>query len=132
MRGVREGAFGIAVAEGAVAGEIAAQAVVQHRRVGVERGNRIGDRRQRFVIDLDQIERVFGLIAAGRDDDGHRLADVAHAIDRDRPAFDRRAHADHQARGMRHDVGAGNDGGNARRRRCGAGPNGGNVRVRMR
>ena len=90
VRGLRQHLLGIAVAEAAFAGEIAAQALVQHRLRRIERRERIDHRGQRLVVDLDQVERVFGEIAVGGDDDRDRLADITHPADRDRPAFDRR------------------------------------------
>ncbi len=107
-------ALGIAVAEGAVADEIRPQRLVQRRLSGVERGERIDNGRQRPVIDVDQLERVFREIAVARHHDRDRLADIAHAPDRDRPAFDRRLHADREARRQRLDLGAGDHGGDAR------------------
>ena len=81
----------------------------------IERGERIDDGRQRLVVDLDQFERVFGEIAVARDHDRDRLADIAHAVDGNRPAFDRRLHADHQRGGQLRHFGGGDDGGDARR-----------------
>ena len=52
--------------------------------------------RQRLVVDLDQLQRVLGEIAVRRDDHRDRLADIAHALDRDRPALDVRLHAGEQ------------------------------------
>ena len=56
---------------------------MQDRRFGRERRDRIDHGGQRAVVDLDQVERVFGEIAVRRDDDRDRLADIAHAVDRD-------------------------------------------------
>lgn len=41
------------------------------------------------VAHVDQINRVFGKITIGRRHDRHGLADIAHATNRHRPAFDR-------------------------------------------
>ena len=73
-------------------------AFVQHRRCRLERVGGIDDGRQRLVVDLDQLQRILGEIAVRRDHDRDRLADIAHALDRDRPAFDRRLHAGEQRR----------------------------------
>ena len=44
----------------------------------------VGDRRQRLVVDLDRVGRVAREVAVLGDDDRHRVADVAHRVDRDR------------------------------------------------
>ena len=41
---------------------------------------RIHDRRQRLVVDVDQVDRVVGLVRRLGDDDGDRVADVAHDV----------------------------------------------------
>ena len=73
----------------------------------LKRGERIDDRRQRPIIDFDQLKRILGEITVDRDHDCDRLADVAHALDCDRPAFDRCLDADCKACRQRLDVGAG-------------------------
>ena len=45
---------------------------------------RVGDDRQRLVVDLHQVERVLGQVAALGDHEGHRLADVADLLSRER------------------------------------------------
>ena len=115
VRGLCKHLFWIAVAEAAFAGEIAVQAFMQHRLRRIERRERIDHRRQRLVVDLDQVERVLGEIAVGGDDDRDRLADIAHAADRDRPAFDRRLDPDRKACRQRGYLVAGDDGDDARR-----------------
>ena len=57
---------------------------MDHRRLGIERGFRIGDRGQRLVVDLDQFAAVLGLRARARDHGGDRLALPAGALDGDR------------------------------------------------
>ena len=57
---------------------------MDHRRLGVERGFRIGDGGQRLVIDLDQLAGVLGLRARARDHGADRLALPAGALDGDR------------------------------------------------
>jgi len=52
-RRLGEGALGIAVAERALAGEIAAEAGVQHRRIGGQGRLRIDHCRQWPVLDID-------------------------------------------------------------------------------
>ena len=88
---------------------------MQRRQLRIKRGDRIDDRRQRLVIDFDQLKRVLGEVAVGCDHDRHRLTDIAHAAGGDRPAFDRRLDADHKrGRQLRH-LGGGDDGGDAAR-----------------
>ncbi len=86
---------------------------MQQRTGRIECIDRIDDRGQRFVVDLDQIERVLRQIAICRDDDRNRLADVAHTVDCDRPTFDRRLHAGDKARRERRDIRTGENRGNA-------------------
>ena len=40
----------------------------------------IGNCRERFVVNLNQSRRIFGEIAIRRNDQRHRLADVANPI----------------------------------------------------
>ena len=64
------------VKEGFVAGVV----VPHRRRAGGER-RRGGDHRgQRLVVDLDQLGRVLGLVQRVGDDEGDRVADIAHAL----------------------------------------------------
>ena len=131
-RGIGKRAFRIAVAEQSLAREVRAKAVVQHRLRWIERGQRVDNCGQRLVVDLDQVERVLGEITVGRDDHGHRLADIAHPVDGDRPAFDRRLDADHQAGGEGSDILAGQHDGHAGRVACRLGSDGRDSRMRMR
>ena len=94
---------------------------MQQRLRRIERRLGVNHRRQRLVVDLDQVEGVLGEITVGGDDDGHRLADIADLADSDGPTFDRRLDPDHQAGGgCRHVVG-GQYGGHARRLARGVG-----------
>ena len=99
-----ESALAIAVTEGAFARDVGTQTLVQDRLRGVERGERVDNRGQQIVIDLDKVERVLGGVAAARDNDRHRLADIADAVNGNRPALDRRFHADDQAGGQGGDI----------------------------
>ncbi len=63
MRGFGEGGLGIAVAKAAVADEVAASLVVQHRRIGFEARQGIDDAWQRPVFDLDGVQPVLGEVA---------------------------------------------------------------------
>ena len=58
--GVGESALGIAVTEGAFARDVGTQTFMQDRLRRVERGERVNNRGQRLVIDLDKVERVLG------------------------------------------------------------------------
>ena len=107
MRGGRECGFRIAVAERAVARDVRAEPVMQHGAVGFERIGRPQGDRQRLVIDLDQLQRVLGEVTVRRHHHGDRLADIAHALDRDRPALDVRLHAGEQRRPERGHLGRG-------------------------
>jgi hypothetical protein len=109
-----EGRRGVAVTERAVARDIGAELVMQGRRARRERGERIDERGQRIVIDFDEIERVLGEIAIGGHHDRDRLAHVARALDRDRPAFERRPQHGDEGRGQRRDFGPGDHRGDAR------------------
>ena len=93
----REGAFRIAVAEGALAREVAAEARMQHRRLRRQGRTRIDDGGERPVVGLDEIERVLRHIAVACHHQCYGLADIAHPVGGDRPAFDRRLDADDEA-----------------------------------
>ena len=101
---VGESALAIAVTEGAFARDVGMQTLVQDRLRGVERGERVDNRGQQIVIDLDKVERVLSGVAAARDNDRHRLANIANAVNGNRPALDRRFHADDQAGGQGGDI----------------------------
>jgi hypothetical protein len=79
--------------------EIRGQRRVDFDRIFQKRLLEIRHRRQRLVVDLDELRRVLGEIAAGGDDAGHRVAVEAHLVDgqgrhlhRVQP-LDRRRHA---------------------------------------
>jgi hypothetical protein len=63
--------------------EIVAELGVDHRRRRIERGLRIGDRRELLVFDVNKLASVFRL-GAVRHDGADRLALPACALDRDR------------------------------------------------
>ena len=73
-----------AVAECVVEREVVGRLRPDRRRTRRERLEHVGDRGQRLVLDLDR----FGAVARRREALGHhhgdRLADIAHAIDRER------------------------------------------------
>ena len=57
--------------------DVSAGGGVEHRHARIGRAARVGDDGQKLPVDLDQLQRVLGEIAAGRDHEGDRLADVA-------------------------------------------------------
>jgi hypothetical protein len=60
----------------------------------------IDDRRKRFDLDIDQIERVLGNLARLRDDDRDRLADETDLVGGDRP-LQKALHARHRRKPQR-------------------------------
>ena len=59
---------------------------MQLRGISRLRGTRIGDRRQRLIVDLDTLGRIRRLLAGLGDHCCHRLADMAHGVARQRKA----------------------------------------------
>ena len=56
-----------------------------HEVLGVGgRGGEVDDGLPRLVLDLDQLARVLGRVAALGDDERDRVTDVAHVADRER------------------------------------------------
>ena len=64
--------------------EIVAERGVDHRRLGIERGFRIGDRGQGLVGHVDKLAGVLGLRARARDHGADGFALPAGALDRER------------------------------------------------
>ena len=104
-----------AVSKRAVACDIRPKTVVQRRLRRVEGRERIDDGGQRLVIDVDELKSVFRAIAVGCDDDGDGFPDVAHPIDGDRPALNRRLDTHHKARAEGGHIDRGDDTHDARR-----------------
>ena len=110
----------IAGSERALEGEIVAKLGMNHRRRLVERGFRVGYRRQRLIVHVNKRARIFCFGAGAGDDRAHRLALPAGAVDGDgvlRRRFDAlevRQHADPR-RDHLGKLGAGNDGDHAGR-----------------
>ena len=102
---------------------------MQDRRIRRRGSDRIHNGGQRAIAHFDQFKGVFGAIAVGSDDHRDGLSDVAHPADRDRPAFERRLHADHETRCQRFHVVAGEHRGHAIGRARGAAIDGFNVRM---
>src|SRR5262245_65858163 len=76
-----ERAVGIAVEEGTMLDDIAAELLVQYRSIGCDCRFRLDDRRQRSVLHVNQIDRIFRNIAARCHYYSHGFAKVTHAID---------------------------------------------------
>src|SRR5262245_1709714 len=97
MSGLCKRAIGVAVAEGAFACDVRAKTLVQGQLFWIECGEGIDDGRLRLVVDLDELQSVFGEVPVARQHDRDRLADITGALDGDRPAFDRRLHTRDEA-----------------------------------
>ena len=83
--------------------------------LGLRRRYRVDDRRQHLVGHLDEVGGVLGPVAIGRGDRDHRLADIAHLVDREAVIVDRVLEADDHRIGLGRHVRAGHDGENPRR-----------------
>ena len=68
--------------------QVAAGVLVDRRHAVVARVARVGDRRDRLVLDLDELRGVARELARLGDDRDDRLADVAHLADRERVVLD--------------------------------------------
>ena len=80
--GLGEVTLDVAEVEGALVGAVRFQGLV-HQRGAVGQGAlRVGHRRQRLVLDLDELQRVLRQVTAVRDDDRDALADVPHLLRR--------------------------------------------------
>jgi hypothetical protein len=97
MRGLCKHALGVAVAERAFARDVRAKTLVQGQLLWIERSEGVDDGRQRLVVDLDELQSIFREVPIARQHNRDRLADITDALDGDRPAFDRRLHADDEA-----------------------------------
>ena len=80
VRRARERGVEVALADGEGADEIGAEFLVDDRTARAQRLLRVDDGRQRIEIEADQLRGVLGGVAALRDDDGNRLADVADLV----------------------------------------------------
>ena len=80
-----------------VEGGIARRLVPERRRTVGERRRAVDDGRQRLVVDLDQLGGLARDLLAVGDDEGHRIADMAHAADGQRRPrrHDQRLHRRH-------------------------------------
>ncbi len=80
-RGIDRGA----VAQMPVVADIAGRLAPHLRRAGLQRRGRIDDRRLDRIVDRDLLGGVARLSEALGDDDGDRVADMAHPLDRPAP-----------------------------------------------
>ena len=90
--GAGEGFRGVAIREVAHRDFVGLRFRMQKQRGAVACRDRIEHRFERLVIDLDQFGSVLGDIAAIRHHQRHRLADIAHPLDRERPLLHRSLH----------------------------------------
>ena len=82
--GLGERSVEVAPLVGAFPHQVPAGVLVDRGRAGIERVARIRDRRDRLVLDLDELRRVARELARLGDDGDDRLADVAHLAHRER------------------------------------------------
>ncbi len=73
----------IAVHDADILDDVAILRVVELRRVGLQRRDRVGDRRQRLVLDVDRLRRQTRLLGIVGRDECHGLADVPHHAGRE-------------------------------------------------
>ena len=78
--GVLEGGVDVATRHHPVERLVARDLLMQLRGARLRRGLRVGHRRQRLVIDLDQLERVLGGVSVLGHDHRDDVADVAHHV----------------------------------------------------
>jgi hypothetical protein len=98
--------FGVSIAKVPVANDIVSG------RPWIEPG------RQRSVGDVDHFECVLGPVAVAGDDDGDRLALIAHALGREAPVLDRRLDSGDKRPGPAPGVLGGHDAIDTRHRQC--------------
>ena len=86
LRGVACPAFGLVAArQHATEHQVVVPVLVHDRRVEPERSLRINDRRERLILDLNQLGGVLGGVSVRRDDGRDRLAVELHLVDGERP-----------------------------------------------
>ena len=93
--GLGDGALEVAPVEDALPHDVRAGVVMQDHLVS-ERGLTVDEGGQRLVVDLHEFRRIACELARRRDDGRDRLADVAHAPNRERVVLDVRAGRDGQ------------------------------------
>ena len=130
--GLLERGLGVAVSEFADGDLVGLGLWMQQRRRRLACHQRVDHGLARRIFDLDQLGGVLGNVAAFRHDQRNRLADIAHAIDRQRPLVHRRLERDQKRIGELADVIAGNDRPHAVERQRGGRVDADDVGVRMR
>ena len=93
VRGVCEHRARVAVTKLPVAHDVRSGFLVQQRHAGGGRGHRIDHRIEFAVLDIDPLQRIFGRVAVARHRHRHRLARVAHPIERECEVSHRLLHA---------------------------------------
>ena len=81
--GVPERGVDVAAGDRPVKGLVVGNVGVELGGARLECGLRVGDRWQRLVLDIDELERVVGLTRRFGHDDGHDVADIADGVARD-------------------------------------------------
>ena len=112
--GTGKGAGGIAVGEFADRDLVGLAFGVEQRRRFVAGGDGVDHSGQRLVIDLDQLRGILRHIPVLGDDQRHRLADITHPLDRERPLVHRRLERNQERIGECAHVLAGDDRGDPR------------------
>ena len=70
----------VSAGHGPMEGDVVRRLGMQLRRAVLGRQLRIDHSRQRFVVDVDQVERIVSLLCRLGDDDRDRIADVADDV----------------------------------------------------
>ena len=107
--GLLERALGIAIGKLADRNLVGLGLRMQQRRRFAACGQRIDHRFERLIVDAHQVGRVLREITRLRHDEGDGFADVAYALDRERPLVHRRLERDQERVGQRPYVLAGHD-----------------------
>ncbi len=130
--GARESGFSVAVGKFAHRDFVGLGLRMNEQRGLFARGARIDDRFERRVIDRHQLGGILGDVTALGDDQRDRLADIAHALYRQRPLLHRRFHRGEKRLRQFANIFAGDDGPDAvvRKRRARVDRNDVGVRVR--
>ena len=98
--------IGIAIAERAIADDVAPDCGMQDRCVSRGRLHGIYYCRQLSIIDADSFEGVFSQIPIGGQHHRHRLPHEAHPLHRQAPVLHGLLDADHEGPGPAADIGA--------------------------
>ncbi len=77
---VSEGGVDVTGVAHLVVDDVAVGALVQERRSVGQRSLDVGQRRQRVVVDVDELSSVHGRRGAAGSHHGHRLADIPHGV----------------------------------------------------